>query len=99
MSIDTEDFNTNLCDEKLIGAKAFNVARVPTPRDIDGHDTHVALREAGLNVHDVDITIFVQARQGASRPWRGSPYMWCTSSDIITAVDTAVKDMESSLCP
>ncbi|GJN11237.1 hypothetical protein PR202_ga29411 [Eleusine coracana subsp. coracana] len=84
--VDAADFNATLCNRKLVGARAFDVSQsasgmsygtVPSPRDKDGHGTHVASTAAGAAVPDAGMFMFSRVeRRGAWRPRRGSP---CTT--------------------
>ena len=64
--VDADDFNASLCNNKLVGAKAFSAGRapskigggVPSPRDKDGHGTHVSSTAAGAEVPDAGLHMF-----------------------------------------
>jgi hypothetical protein len=95
MCVDVEDFYISLCNNKMVGTKAFNTARVPSLRDLDGPDTHVTWTETGSEVHDVDISIFRWvAAKGISPKARIAMYVvYGTSSvDIVVVVDVMLKD-------
>ncbi|GJN32869.1 hypothetical protein PR202_gb21408 [Eleusine coracana subsp. coracana] len=76
--IDTDDFNASLCNNKLVGAKAFSSSadamaatkssRVLSPRDKDGHGTHVASTAAGAEVLDVGMDTFSQGTASGMAP-------------------------------
>ncbi|CAL5083709.1 unnamed protein product [Urochloa decumbens] len=68
--VDAHDFNASLCNNKLVGAKAFsagaearaqresNDSVVPSPRDKIGHGTHTASTAAGAEVPDAGLNMF-----------------------------------------
>ncbi|PUZ72641.1 hypothetical protein GQ55_2G411300 [Panicum hallii var. hallii] len=67
--VDAHDFNASLCNNKLVGAKAFDAAAkamagstsgggVPSPRDRIGHGTHVSSTAAGAQVPDASLYMF-----------------------------------------
>ncbi|XP_062190368.1 subtilisin-like protease SBT1.8 [Phragmites australis] len=69
--VDADDFRASLCNNKLVGAKAFDAAAkamagikssgtVPSPRDKVGHGTHVASTAAGAEVPDAGLYMFSQ---------------------------------------
>ncbi|GJN11266.1 hypothetical protein PR202_ga29444 [Eleusine coracana subsp. coracana] len=106
--VNAEDFNASLCNNKLVGARAFNSARqatasskssggVASPRDTDGHGTHVASTAARSEVRGAGVAMFARgtargvapkARIAMYKVPDGSPPV----ADIVAAVDAAVKD-------
>ncbi|TVU01259.1 hypothetical protein EJB05_53298, partial [Eragrostis curvula] len=69
--VDAMDFNASLCNNKLVGAKAFHAAAtamagrssgngVSSPKDLAGHGTHVASTAAGSEVRDAGVGIFAR---------------------------------------
>ncbi|KAL4565770.1 hypothetical protein LXL04_029875 [Taraxacum kok-saghyz] len=100
------EFNASTCNNKLIGARSFNIAamasnssvKVETPIDDDGHGTHTASTAAGGFVKNAD------ALGGASGTAVGmAPYAHlavykvcfgpdCLESDILAGLDGAVAD-------
>ncbi|PUZ72640.1 hypothetical protein GQ55_2G411200 [Panicum hallii var. hallii] len=71
--VDAEDFNASLCNNKLVGAKAFDAAGKSaaaikgngpaypsSPRDTFGHGTHVASTAAGSEVGDTGFLMFAR---------------------------------------
>jgi len=103
-----QDFNTSLCNRKLIGARFFNnglMAANPktelimnSSRDTDGHGTHAASIAIGAYVDDV--SFFGYARGTARRVAplaRLAVYkvVWdktLYSSDSLAAVEQAISD-------
>jgi subtilisin family serine protease len=66
--VDAHDFNASLCNNKLVGAKAFITPAadaveerksrgVSSPRDKEGHGTHVASTAAGAEVRNASLYI------------------------------------------
>nr|KAJ0202487.1 hypothetical protein LSAT_V11C600334580 [Lactuca sativa] len=100
------EFNASTCNNKLIGARSFNIAsmasntskKVETPIDEDGHGTHTASTAAGGFVKDAE------ALGGAAGTAVGvAPYAHlavykvcfgpdCPESDILAGLDAAVAD-------
>ncbi|XP_048133097.1 subtilisin-like protease SBT1.8 isoform X2 [Rhodamnia argentea] len=102
------DFNPSLCNKKLIGAYYFakgyiqasdgNMTEVVTPRDHNGHGTHTSSTAAGSPVANASL---LGAARGVARGMaphaRVASYKvcWeqgCTSSDILAAMDQAIRD-------
>jgi len=108
--VDAHDFNANLCNNKLVGAKAFvNAADamagrrksrgiVPSPRDEDGHGTHVASTAAGAEVGNASLHTFSRGTAWGMAPkariamYKACGEVGCLFADIVAAVDAAVKD-------
>ncbi|XP_062188585.1 subtilisin-like protease SBT1.8 [Phragmites australis] len=106
--VDADDFNASLCNNKLVGAKAFRAAAdakagskssgtVPSPRDKVGHGTHVASTAAGAEVRDAGLYMFSRGTSWGMAPKaRIAMYkacdLGCSGADIVAAIDAAVKD-------
>ncbi|PUZ72653.1 hypothetical protein GQ55_2G411600 [Panicum hallii var. hallii] len=104
--VDADDFNASLCNNKLVGAKAFRAGRagskicggVPSPRDKDGHGTHVSSTAAGAEVPDAGLHMFSRGTAWGLAPkariamYKACDIDGCSGADIIAAVDAAVKD-------
>ncbi|CAL5086048.1 unnamed protein product [Urochloa decumbens] len=97
--VDADDFNASLlCNNKLVGARAFHVNGMGgggalSPRDYYGHGTHVASTAAGSEVLDAGIDMFVRGTaRGVAPKARIAMYKAVTGSDAIAANDAAVKD-------
>ncbi|KAL6855998.1 hypothetical protein ACP4OV_018800 [Aristida adscensionis] len=101
------DFPASLCNRKLVGAKAFTAGAdaeagrvrsgVPSARDEVGHGTHTASTAAGAEVPDTGMYMFSRGTvRGIAPKARIAMYRacneGCVDSDIIAAVDAAVKD-------
>ncbi|KAI3505110.1 hypothetical protein L1887_27021 [Cichorium endivia] len=100
------EFNASTCNNKIIGARAFNIAamasnasrKAETPLDEDGHGTHTASTAAGGFVKNAE------ALGGAAGTAVGmAPYAHlaiykvcfgpdCPESDILAGLDAAVAD-------
>jgi subtilisin family serine protease len=106
--VDAHDFNANLCNNKLVGAKAFITAAdavagrkrigIPSPRDEEGHGTHVASTAAGAEVRNASLYTFSRGTAWGMAPkariamYKACSEVGCLYADIIAAVDAAVKD-------
>jgi subtilisin family serine protease len=106
--VDAHGFDANLCNNKLVGAKAFSAAAdavagrksrgVPSPRDKDGHGTHVASTAAGAEVRNASLYAFSQGTARGMAPkariamYKACSENGCMHADIVAAVDAAVKD-------
>ncbi|CAL5083577.1 unnamed protein product [Urochloa decumbens] len=97
--VDAGDFNASLlCNNKLVGARAFHVNGMGgggalSPRDYYGHGTHVASTAAGSEVLDAGIDMFARGTaRGVAPKARIAMYKAVTGSDAVAAIDAAVKD-------
>ncbi|XP_057491283.1 subtilisin-like protease SBT1.7 [Actinidia eriantha] len=100
---DRVDFNSSLCNKKLIGAKyfmkGFNNAgfAYQSPRDETGHGTHVASTAAGVPVEHANLFGFAEGTaRGIASKARIAMYKACAAtcfnSDILAALESAIKD-------
>ncbi|KAF8664245.1 hypothetical protein HU200_054787 [Digitaria exilis] len=93
--VDAGNFNASLCNNKLVGAKAFTAGPMPSPRDWYGHGTHVASTAAGSEVRDIGIDMFARGTaRGVAPKAKVAMYMVSSlsTSQIAAAIDAAVKD-------
>ncbi|KAH0724301.1 hypothetical protein KY284_000166 [Solanum tuberosum] len=97
------DFNSSNCNRKLIGARfyddpgAFESPITGTPRDHDGHGTHVVATAAGSPVEGASYYgLAVGTAQGGSPASRIAVYRICNptgcGSAIMKAFDDAIAD-------
>ncbi|KAL1564770.1 subtilisin-like protease SBT3 [Salvia divinorum] len=96
------DFNSSLCNKKLIGARFFDAAaRAEDPdrfftsaRDTDGHGTHVASIAAGNFVNNVSYFGYAPgtARGVAPRARIAAYKTGSYEADTLAAIDQAVAD-------
>jgi subtilisin family serine protease len=107
--VDAHDFDASLCNNKLVGAKVFNAAAkamagitssctVPSPRDKNGHGTHVASTAAGAEVPGAGLYMFSRGTARGMAPkariamYKACDHYSCSEADIVAAIDAAVKD-------
>ncbi|PON43005.1 Subtilase [Parasponia andersonii] len=103
-----QKFNSSLCNKKLIGARFYNkglLANIPkfnitmnSPRDDEGHGTHTASTAAGNYVEGASYFGYAAGTASGVAPrarvaiyktiWGNSVY----SSDVLAAIDQAIKD-------
>ncbi|KAJ9548793.1 hypothetical protein OSB04_021336 [Centaurea solstitialis] len=100
------EFNASSCNNKLIGARSFNIAamasnsstKVETPIDEDGHGTHTASTAAGRFVKDAEAlggalgTAVGMAPLAHLAVYKVCFGPDCPESDILAGLDAAVAD-------
>jgi subtilisin family serine protease len=94
--VDAADFNASLCNNKLVGAKAFGTDPLSSPRDFVGHGTHVASTAAGSEVRDAGFHMFARGTARGVAP-KAKIAMYSlglipSKSSTVAAIDAAVKD-------
>ncbi|KAL6856178.1 hypothetical protein ACP4OV_018980 [Aristida adscensionis] len=110
--VDGERFNASMCNNKLVGARFFTAGMVEdaaaefqSPRDKDGHGTHVASTAAGAEVAGAGLFGFARGTARGVAP-RARVAMYkacvhgypeCTMSSIVAAIDAAVEDAEDGV--
>ncbi|XP_009586900.1 subtilisin-like protease SBT1.3 [Nicotiana tomentosiformis] len=102
--VDGIAFNaTRNCNRKLIGARNFvkgveNDYHHQSPRDQNGHGTHTASTAAGAEVYGANVFGFAKGKaRGIASKARIAMYKACGSSscaesDILAAIESAIKD-------
>jgi subtilisin family serine protease len=106
--VDTHGFNASLCNNKLVGAKAFDssanamsgsasstyvASTVPSPRDKIGHGTHVASTAAGSEAQNASLYTFSQGTaRGMAPRARIAMYKACGLEDCMSADIIAAVD-------
>ncbi|XP_050228015.1 subtilisin-like protease 4 [Mercurialis annua] len=102
------EFNASACNNKLIGARSFNLAAkaikgslAETPIDVDGHGTHTASTAAGSFVYNADVLGNGKGTAAGMAPYAhlaiykvcfGDPDDDCPESDVLAGLDAAVED-------
>ncbi|XP_057419261.1 subtilisin-like protease 4 [Lotus japonicus] len=99
------DLNVTACNNKLIGARAFNLAaeamngkKAEAPIDEDGHGTHTASTAAGAFVNYAEVLGNAKGTAAGMAPHAHLAIYKvcfgedCPESDILAALDAAVED-------
>ncbi|KAL5075453.1 hypothetical protein RYX36_014437 [Vicia faba] len=102
------DFNSSVCNKKLIGAKFFNkgllamypnrITTLHSTRDTDGHGTHVSSIAAGSRVDSVSFYGYAPGTASGIAPnarvamYKVAYEQDLLSSDVIAAIDAAISD-------
>ncbi|CAN1243604.1 Subtilisin-like protease 4 [Linum perenne] len=84
---------SSLCNNKLIGARSFNIAE-EEPFDIDGHGTHTASTAAGAFVSNADTLGNARGTAAGIAPAAHLAIykVDCAESDILAGLDAAIRD-------
>ncbi|KAJ6411973.1 hypothetical protein OIU84_005108 [Salix udensis] len=102
--VKAQDFNSSNCNRKIIGARSYNGPEddddeiVNTPRDMNGHGTHVASTAAGIMVPGASYHGLASGTaKGGSPGSRIAVYRICTpygcaGSSILAAFSDAIID-------
>ncbi|KAL8245784.1 hypothetical protein R6Q59_007000 [Mikania micrantha] len=95
----SDDFTTTNCNRKLIGARYYNAGGgLSSPRDRNGHGTHVASTAAGNTVHNASYYgLATGSAKGGFPGSRIASYRvcgprGCLGSNILAAFDDAIQD-------
>lgn len=101
------EFNMSVCNNKLIGARSFNIEGagmkgngVEPPIDVDGHGTHVAGTAAGGFVKNANGLGNANGTAAGMAPYAHLAIYKvcfggvtdCTESDILAGIDAAIED-------
>lgn len=102
------EFNVSDCNNKLIGARSFNLGakalkgeKAEAPNDVDGHGTHTASTAAGGFVKNSDVLGNAKGTAVGMSPYAhlaiykvcfGEPGDDCPESDILAGLEAAVED-------
>ncbi|WCJ26111.1 Subtilisin-like protease [Euphorbia peplus] len=102
------DFKASECNNKIIGARTFNLAAkakkgamADPPIDVDGHGTHTASTAAGNFVYGAEVLGTAEGTAAGMAPYAhlaiykvcfGDPDDDCPESDVLAGMDTAVSD-------
>ncbi|CAL1375518.1 unnamed protein product [Linum trigynum] len=98
------EFNGSECNNKLIGARSFDLAAktkngiAGSPADEDGHGTHTSSTAAGSFVQNADAlgnakgTAVGMAPQAHLAMYKVCPLEHCAGSDILAGLDAAIHD-------
>ncbi|XP_047962689.1 subtilisin-like protease SBT1.4 [Salvia hispanica] len=104
---DFPDFPANLCNKKIIGARAYYLGHesangesdeLKSPRDTEGHGTHTASTAAGAVVRNASLLGYAKGEaRGMAIKARIAVYKicWtfgCYDSDILAAFEQAIED-------
>ncbi|WVZ66481.1 hypothetical protein U9M48_015691 [Paspalum notatum var. saurae] len=103
--VDAHDFNSSSCNNKLVGAKAFDAAAnamagrtmnsvvVPSPRDKLGHGSHVSSTAAGAEVAGASVYRFARGTtRGVAPKARIAMYRACVLDGCSNADIVAALD-------
>ncbi|XP_072962600.1 subtilisin-like protease [Typha angustifolia] len=91
------DFDVNICNNKLIGARGFNSGCGDSPVDHDGHGTHIASTAAGSFVDGAAVLGHAKGTAAGLAPRAHLAiykvcYDTCLSSDVLAGIDQAIAD-------
>ncbi|KAL9177800.1 hypothetical protein ABFS82_01G082500 [Erythranthe guttata] len=90
------EFNQTACNNKIIGARYFN-SFDDSPLDDDGHGTHTASTAAGSFVRGANVFGNANGTAAGIAPMAHLAIykvcsLFCSESDILAAMDTAIED-------
>ncbi|XP_006358961.1 subtilisin-like protease SBT1.7 [Solanum tuberosum] len=91
------EFNSSICNNKLIGARSFSFGK-GTTWDDDGHGTHTASTAAGSYVKNANVYGNANGTAVGVAPlahlaiYRVCTSVGCSESDILAAMDVAIED-------
>ncbi|KAK4486427.1 hypothetical protein RD792_009102 [Penstemon davidsonii] len=90
------EFNSTLCNNKLIGARSFSIGN-GTPYDESGHGTHTASTAAGNFVRGANVNGNANGMAAGIAPLAHIAIYKvcinsCSESDILAAMDAAIDD-------